>query len=480
MGAKEEEGVLKLELVGAPAFAAAHGEFLAIAKDEAALKSLSEAKGEGLVKTLSTERQKVFAKQDVFGWVNLPAISKELRSSAQETIEKALGPVAQPMLQTNLKQLNDVLEQGKEFAFGVALSPKTGIILNFYSSMRPDTEMGKQMAAMKPATGSLLLGLPNDPFVVAGGVVTNPDMERQLKQVFDTVLSEEAVGEKVDKEKLGQIRDGLVRLISSVEQLSFGVYGLPVEDNQGLINVTLVARVKDSAQWKQDARKLFTVAKEAVTEAAKKEGESEEKVKQASDAIEWKENAEKLGGAEVDEVVLDLSKLPETNPEEVDQAKKVLGPEGATVRIGSLGKDKVAVVFGGGPKRFETTAKLAAANEAPLTANAGVKEVSGRLLQGPKLVEGFFAVDKFIDLVKDISNEVGGGAMIPISLQNAAPVALAAVKVNETATQTELIFPMELMKSVADVVRPMLMMGMGAQPGDSDEPEPPVDNSGLK
>jgi hypothetical protein len=203
-------------------------------------------------------------------------------------------------------------------------------------------------------------------------------------------------------------------------------------------------------------------------------------VKQAVEAVQWKDNAEKLGGAEVDVLTVDLAKLPDAEEEEVAQAKKVLGPEGVTIRLGALGKDKIVLVFGGGSKRFEAIAKMAADNEAPLTENKSVKLVADRVPAGAKLVEGYLNIDKLIELVMDISSEVGGGIPFPINLQNAAPVAFTATKAGDAAQQSDVLIPMELVKSVADVVRPMLMMGIGGPQGGPDEPEPPSDNSELK
>lgn len=476
MGGEKDGEVSKVTFADEPAFAAPKGDFLVVAKDEAALKEAVQAKGGGLVKTMTAERAKAYTEQDIFGWGNFRGISKELRQSIREELKSEMGPQSPiESLMGSLDQLEKMIEQGESVAVGLSVDPKNGITGNFYLSMRPDTELGKQMAGMEAVKGSLLTGLPGEPFVFAMGSTASPDTERQLKQMLDVVLSEENVGEKVDKDKLAQVRDGLVHLLSSVQQMSLAIYPLPVEDAKGMVNATLVAKVRDADAWKQEAKKLFTVGKDLIVEAAKQGGEPEEQVKQFADAVQWKENAETIGGARVDHLSLDIAKIPDVGEEDADQAKKVLGPEGVLIRIGALGKDKVLVVFGGGAGRFDATAKLAAAGEAPLSGRADVKKVADRLPAGPKLLEGYLNVDTLISLVMDISSEVGGGIMFPIALRNAAPVAFTSVKIGETAQQTEVLIPMELIRSVADIVRPMLQMGIGGgpQPGDSDEPEPP-------
>jgi len=482
MGAEGEGEVKKVELFGEPAWGAARGDFLVVAKDEATLKEAIQARGDGVIKTLSAERAKAFAEQDIFGWASFRGISKELRESVRDIITKETGQgIPLEALGANLDQMEKFIEDGQDVSFGLSLDPKRGITGSFYFSMRPDTEYGRQIAAIKPLNGSLLASLPADPFVVAAGAVSNPDTERQLKKFLDLAFSEENVGDRVDKDKLAQVRDGLASLLGGVQQMSLGIYPLPIEDGQGMVNAVLIAKVKDAAQWKQEARKIFNMGKELGVEAAKKSGEPEEEVSKTANAIQWKEGAEKLGGADVDQLVVDLAQLPNSDTDTVDQIKKVLGPEGVLVRVGALGKDQILVVFGGGAKRFEAAAKIATAKEAPLAGNADIKKVADRLQAGPRVMEIYFNVDKLISLAMDISSEVGGGIMFPIALRNAAPIAMTSVKIGETAQQTELLVPMELLRSLADIFGPMLQMGLdGPQPGDSDEPELPSDESGLQ
>lgn len=480
MGGEAEGDMFKVELAGEQAFAAARGGFLVVTKDEAAMKGLLESKGDGLTKKLSAAAQKSMAKQDVFAWVSFSGLSTELCENIFASLEREMGSTPLSSMMSGKEDMKELVTQGEELALGVSLDPKQGINLQVLMAMKPDSEYGKQMAKMKAPSGSLLAGLPGDPFVFAMGAVCNPDMEKQLKKLLDVALSEEAVGDKIDKDKLEQVRGGLLKLVGTVDQLALGLYGSKPSEEQGMVTVAMVAKVEDSAAWKQEAKKLFTIGKEIATSVAKEEGESEEKVQQVLDAIQWKDGAESLGGAEVDVLTFDLAKLPDAEEEEVAQAKKVLGADAVTIRLGALGKDKVMVVFGGGSKKFESIAKLAAANEAPLTDNKAIKLVADRVSAGPKLAEAYVNIDKIFELIMDISAEVGGGIPFPLNLQNAAPIAVTSIQTGEAAQQTDVLIPMELIKSVTDLVRPFLMMGMGGGPGGADEPEPPSDNSGLR
>lgn len=480
MKAEKEGDVLKLQLAGEPSVGAVKGKYLIVAKEAAAVKDAAQAKGGGVIKAVSADRLKAFSKQNVFGWVNFRGISKDLRGAVKEKIQEAMGGMMGPamtMNKGNVEQIDKLLEEGKDAAFGISLDAKKGITANFYVAMRPDTEIGRQIAAMKPPTGPLLAGLPGEPVVFAMGSVQNPDTANQLRRLFDLVLSDESMGEKVDKKKVEAVRDDLIKLLTNVEQMSLSVAGLPAEGGEGMIGIVASAKVKNSEQWKSEATKLFKTMKDMAIDIAKKEGESDETIKKVADAVQWKENAAKVGDASVDELTVDMSQLPDADAETVDQIKKVVGKEGIKLRVAAVGPDRVLITFGGGPKRFETVAGLAAKGEAPLANSPDIKKIADRLPAGPRTMEGFFNVDKLLSTITDISNEVGSQFPFPISFKNAAPLAFTSVKVGDTGQQTEILVPMELVRSVVDGVRPMLGMFMGG-PGGGEEEQPATPSDG--
>lgn len=483
MGGEKEGDFYKLEVGGNPTVAAAREGFVVIGPSEDAVKAAVQAKGDGLMKALPADRRKMFAQQDLFVWANFRGVSKELRDTLKEELTKAMSSGGMPgalmaMQEGNFAQLAKIMEEGQELGVAASLDAKRGLTASFFMIMRPETDLGKQVAAMKPSTGSLLVGLPDEPVIFAMGSVASPDTEKQLQQALDQLLTEDTVGDTIPKEKLDSLKSGAVKLLGTVEQMSIGVSGLPAEGGEGMIGATFVAKVKDSEQWKAEARKFFATVKDVAVEAAKKEGEAEDAVKQVADAVQWKQDAEKVEGAAVDQLAVDISKLPDTDPDTVDEVKKVIGKEGVLVRVASVGKNHVAITFGGGAKRFATIAGLAGKSDAPLAKNADLKKVADRIPAGPKLMEGYFNLDQLLAVIMNISNEVGAGIPIPLMMKNAAPIAFTAVKLGETGQQVEVLIPMELMKSTADLVRPFLMMGMGGGPGGDEEPAPPPGSDG--
>jgi hypothetical protein len=483
MGGEKDGDAIKLEFMGEPSVVGTKEGYLIVAKDAAALKSALQTKG-GVIAALSPERQKVFSQSDIYGWGNFRGVSKELRDTVREQMEQAMSSLPPPLMamqKGNIEQFNQLLEEGQEAGFGLSLDPKRGLSGHFYMSMKPDSKMGKEIAGIKPTDGSLLIGLPNEPTILAVGTVAGSSSGDQLKQVFDGLLGAEGIEESVDKAKLTKVRDLLIALLGSLQKMSVGVSGLPAEGGEGMIGVSIVGEVRNADEFKKQARELFTVAKELAVDAAKKSGESEEDVKKVADAIQWKENAEKLGGANVDQLSFDLSKAPGANEEDLEQAKKIIGKEGVLVRIGSIGQNRVMVTFGGGARRFETLAGAAGKGDAPLAEHADIKKVADRLPTGPKFIEGYINIEHLFALIMDIDNEVDGGIPFPLALRNSAPIAFTGTKVGEAGQQVDVVVPMELLRSLADMVRPLLGAFMGGAPGPAPEaPQPPAEPGKLE
>lgn len=477
MGGEKDGETLKLELGGKPMVAAAKDGFLVMSPSEEGLKAAMQTKG-GVIGAFPADRQKLFAQADVYGWGNFRGVSKELRAALMEAIEEALNNIMMGAMandKSSLESIEQLMAEGQEAGFAIALKPAQGLSAQFFMVMQPDTKLGKDMAAMKPTDKPLLVGLPGEPTILAVGTVASPNTGEQIKKMFDNLLGTEGIEESVDKDKLTQIRDMVVPLADSMQQASIGISGLPAGGEDGMMALTVVGEVKNSQEFKSKVKDLVIAVKDLAIDAAKKGGEDEEKVKAVSDAFAWKENAEKVGDASVDHFTLDVAKLPDGDAETVDQVKKILGKEGALLRVASVGQNRVVVTLGGGAKRFEQIAGLASKGESPLSAHADVKKVADRLPAGPKLAEGYLNLEHMFTLIMDISNEMGGGFPFPIALRNAAPIALTVTKAGDTGQQVEVLLPVELLRSVADMVRPLMGMMMGGPgggpPGEPTEPQ---------
>jgi hypothetical protein len=482
MGARKEGETLTLELMGQPSTAATRPHFLVVAQSPEAAKAAAQARGQGLLKALSPDRQTAWGQQDFFAWASFRGVTPEMRTEIQTALQQAMNEMGGPMmagqLQGPVDKLNQLFEEGQEASVAASLEPAKGLRLSFTVEMKRDTELGRQMAAMKPVNGSLLIGLPNEPFIAALGSVATPDAEKQLRDAFDQVAA--SVGQEIDPQKRDAIKESLVKLLAGVEQMTIGVSGLPAQGQDGMIGVTFAAKVKNSQQWKAEAQKAFDLLKEVIVNAAKGEAEAETQaeVTKVADAVQWKPAA---GGGGVDQIVVDLAQIPDVGPETIEDVKQVVGQEGILIRVAAVDPQHVLVTFGGGVSRFEKVADLVRKGATPLDDHRTLKAVADRLPAGPKLAEGYLNIDQLLALVTEIGNQLGGGLPFPFALNNAAPLAFTSVKAGETGQRMELLVPTELMRAVADLARPFLMMGLGGPGGGMpEEPLPPDQESGLE
>jgi hypothetical protein len=226
---------------------------------------------------------------------------------------------------------------------------------------------------------------------------------------------------------------------------------------------------------------LFSSLKQLAIDTAKKQGQPDDKINPIADAIQWKEKAESIEGATVDHFVVDIDKLPRDengnpNAEDIEKIKSFVGKEGVLIRVAAMADNHVVVTFGGGQKRFSQVLELAAKDDPGLAQTPTLRVVTARLPKGPRLVEGYLALDQLLDFVMTTAAQMGQPIPIPLQLRNAAPIAFTVTKVTDTSQETQVLVPMELMVSVKDLIGPIMMMmggGMQPPPEPSEEPAPP-------
>jgi hypothetical protein len=476
----------RILLMGQPSLAAPKNGFLAVAQNPEALATVVSQKAGDITRTMSPDRIKEFSARDIFAWVNPRTVSKELRQELQGAMEGLLAGMPGAGPGQVFQQFEKAIDEGREFALGLSLNRQAGLTVSWYAHMQPDSELGRQMAAMKGSERSLLFGLPNEPPVLALGMVGGggdqffqAQMQRTVEQTLGFIG--EALTGLVDAERLQQLQAPITRLITSTRQISVSISVLPVEDQKGLIGLAKVIEVENPGQWKTDARNLFGQIKQIIVDAAIKDGEPEEKVKAIADAIQWKENAEQVAGGAVDHFMVDLDKLAALegaglDEDDISSIRAITGPEGLLFRLAVVGNQHLVATFGGGQQRLTTVAGHVRQGEAPLAQHRDIQQVANRQPAGPRLAEGYLSIANLLALVSNVAMEMDQPLPIP-PLRNAAPITLTSVKVGATAQHSEILVPMELIQSVKDTVAPLMMMMMGGGMDDFDdddefEPEP--------
>jgi len=476
LGGEKGDGPAKVTLMGESFLAVPVQKFVVLTQQEETLKAIAAAKGEGIIKTMAPERAKAFAERDVFGWANFRGFSPKIREEVESMLKGVMGMANEgdeEATEQSLKQVSKAIDSATEASVAISVDQR-GLDISGYFRADPSSEIGKQMAAVKGAEGSLLFGLPNEPAILAMGVVSADSLElrqKEIQEALDQLLVKGTVGEALSEGELGALKGGLVKVLGGFESASVSVSGLPAADNQGLIGVAAILKTDNAKQWQEDSHKIFDQAKDAALKVAKeKEGLEDDEVKAISEGIQWKAKAEQIGGASVDQLVVDLAKLPDIKDEKesLDQIKSIAGPDGILFRVGAVGDKYVLATLGGGAKRFEQIAQHIAKAESPLSASESIQKIAKRLPGGPKNAEVYFNVDQLLALISAVSVKLNQPLPFPLAMKNAAPIAMTSNKVDATAQEVHVIVPMELVLSVKEMaapLMPMLMGGMGSQGG---------------
>jgi hypothetical protein len=478
----EREGeLIRFELAGQPSVGAVKNGFFVIGQTPEVVTEVLRAKGEGLGSGFAPSIAKAYSTQDLMIWARPKAIPDELREEIIGMITAEVlqnNPMmAQAQLQESIARVTESIDDLDQVSLGLTLDAKIGLKFGVVAQLRPDTETARMVEGLKPPAESLLTGLPDEPAVLAGGMAagdSSPMMDR-IRDSLKQVLSPETLGEDVDAEQIGKIRESLLDVIGSTRQMSMSITALPRDSEDGLIGVAVVARVSNSERTQTQVRELFAMAKKLLIDTAVANGElTEENAKVAREAIQWKEDAEKLGGASVDHFTVDLASLPDgPDEEQLETTRKIIGQEGVLVRIAAVGEEHIAVTFGGGAKRFVQIVDGIQKKQAPLAERENIKILAGRLPSEGRIAEAYFGADNLVAMIMNIANRSGQSLppqvmMFTMGLKETTPIAFTAAKVDKLGLQYDMLVPIELLQTVMEMLQPMLQMfmgGMGGQPG---------------
>jgi len=485
--AQPDQDIYAVNLMGEASVAAPKGRFLVVSQTPEALRAALKADDGGIAKVISAERTKAYADCDLFGWACLKGFSQTLRDDVKNTLLGVMAmsdPAGAQQGQQSVQKLERFIKESKDVTLGLSLD-RGGLNLSFYFMMEPGSSLGEEMKASKGSTETLLAGLPDEPTVLALGTTFAQGKEPKLPDVVEAILGNPGVAEHFKPEQMAALKDALTRMFGDVEAGSVSMANLPPESNLGLVSVVCVAQVKNSDEYIGQSRKALDVVKQVIADsAAAPGGENEAEAVQAkavADAIAWKSRAEQIAGVSVDQITVDLANLPDATPEQIEQMKGVLGPDGLLIRVAPVDKQHVVMALGGGAERFAKVVDHVKKGESPL-AKGTVQTLGKRLPAGTRLLEGYVHVDQLLRLVTAIMAQTGQQQVMPFVMQNPAPIAFCVNRVNDTAQEVHVILPRELILSVREAIAPLMqmMMGGGAEQMDMEMPPPSAPESGVK
>jgi hypothetical protein len=445
-----EDGLSTTMLQGVPMYIAQKDKHAILAPSAETAKAVLEAKGAG--RKLFTKSQLERAQEDDLSiWINAePLVASDVIAPLFAMAEKMNNP--------SVDQLKDF----KTLQVGLQISD-AGVRLGFNIEVKPGSEMAKGMGSVRETSESLLTGLPAEPFVLAmGGLYTagsSAYMAENIGKMFDN--PQITAGGEVDAEKLKSVKDTISKMIEGLRSLAISVSALPPGPD-GLIGFAKVAGLEGDARACLDS---FATLIENVKGGLF----TDEDVNQWLKYFEYTPKAETIAGVDVDHLTVKLDQIEDIDEEDLETALKIIGKEGALLRMGAVDPHHVLTTFGGGAARFEAAAALVKEKKAPLADNPGIKKTA-EALPKKRAGEGYIALDTGLKLASEVGKIRDEPLPFAVPEVN-APIGMASTMTSKTDQQSDIFIPMDVIMAAKDVVQ--AMMGMQAPPAPAPGPATP-------
>lgn len=441
---KDEDGTMKIDLMGQALFAVPKGGFVVMGTDKASVKFVAKApKGiKGSLKSDQIDRSK---KSDLYAMLNLRPAIEMARPLVGQVVAMLMmdsmdgNPDAAEQIQKSTQEIVDLVDQINALELALGLD-EAGIQLSAFLTFKEDGEIAKSIQSSKLPPTPMLAGLPSQPYIVAMGLKRAEGQEPSgiQKMLMDLAMSQSQLGEMIDKQQLAAIQKIGDLVMRKMTNMGMAVTLLP-EGSSGAAALTEVIETSDPKGMTEAVLKAVEMYKGLF---------KDETAKAMMEAVSCKVDAEQLAGSSVSHITFDFDKAAQAMPELAQASATVdgiFGPEGILVRVGPVGDKHVVVTLGGGAKQFETVAGNVKAGKTPLYENKGIEKVRAKMPKN-RFFEMFLAVD---ELLKAIQALTGSAEIPPMSkIDGPLGVCLSAEK---NYGRLDIVVPIELLIEIKNV-----------------------------
>lgn len=359
-----------------------------------------------------------------------------------------------------------------------------GLLLSALVTFQPDTVLAKALAALEPAEGSLLAGLPDGTFVVAGGgIQTGKQYSRQIAELFSKPVIESMRGSgspalQAAATQQAKMMDIQLQLEKLQQSSSFAAYMQP-KGAEGSLTMVVSGRYTDAAKAYELVQQLVKMQVQSMLAQAPTPD-----AQRVLEAVTYTPDAETVNGAKVHTLLVDMTKLADVADLGEDDMqtfmsvlKTLFGTEGLTIRVAVTDKDIVATIGGG--KEFLAKALAAAkANAAPLAKAPAIAKVDDRLPENRVFVS-YLSVENILTVVNEVAIATGEGPLPFDPGTTSAPVAVAMLA-DPVGLHMAAYVPTELIVSIKNKAmqaqspqrRPGMRPAPATQPQEDEEEEP--------
>lgn len=459
-GEAAEGGLWTVSLAGQPTYVALGKNRLIVARQAGIATAVKNATT-SIAARLEPAEKKALEGLDLIVWADADRLLKLVKPMIDGLLvpilamQQSAGGFDATSAAMNKKQIDMFVEGAASLTVGVSLD-NAGVGLRFGITSKTGSDLARQ-TKMRNTSDSLLDGLPATDYLLAFGQTADPDQSRAALKDLDVLFSMGEEIEEIDSEKLKKARALIEEAVPMLTGLRGSIEALPPGPD-GLFGVSVIADTTDGKKALELKSKFIELGKEMLADAAEKT--EDEWIDQLNEAVIYEKEAEEIAGVKVHRLRFDLDKMEEIDEEDLEAMRKVIGREGALVRMACVSPRTVVVGFGGGKARMATLIEQAKKNEPSLAKDEGIKKVV-KFLPKERASVTYLAVDRILASVNRIM-EALEEELLPVQMPAInAPLAMVGSG-GDGWMQLDLFLPTELLVASKDAA--MVMMGQAAAP----------------
>ncbi|KPK85720.1 MAG: hypothetical protein AMJ81_03015 [Phycisphaerae bacterium SM23_33] len=385
----------------------------------AGLPPPGQAGGESVLKRLSAADKAFIADNDVTVWMD-PAKGGPTLAAAIAALQKRFEPAEGAQMPARVRLMRafatvtgaagpfgDALNQMDAFALGLRFESQ-GLLAELRCSFRPDSMLGKALAACKAAEGNPFDRLPNMPYVLALSRVNQPRPPKEWAAGrVETALSQEPLKSLPEEAKARYRRAalGLGEQIRSV-QLYFGT----VSGEGGMARMACVLECASAGETRKLLAEFTAVAGEALG-TSKDQTIGEVLVKYEGEAV-------RRGGKDADAITLKAPAGSERNQKEMHL---LLASESLRLLVAEADEKTLVITLGGGSDFLTKAMQSAAKRSGRLARDPAVAKALAML--PPKRVGTAVVNAKNLQVLLKAIKAATGGKIIPVDIASEVPFA---------------------------------------------------------
>jgi hypothetical protein len=453
-GTAGEEGIWTVNIMGQSQVAKIKGNQIVLGKSPDTVKAVAGSE-ESIAAALNKHDAAALGDLDLVVWIDgqklfapmKPQLNGLFMMMMMQAQAQGMTPAS---VEQSRKSFEEFIDGLQAVMLGVSVQNE-GIGLRGSMSAKPGSELGKKMT-YATTEGSLLDGLPGDPYLLAFGHVFNAQQAELFAAEITKAAEAGQLAKGVDEEKLGRVVNLWTDAIKMYRGMRFSVEGLEPGAG-GLVGLTKIIEVTDSERVMQVMQQAFEAGKALVMDAmtaVAQPGEGD-MVSALMEAVRFELDKEQVADTKVAQLRFDLdtlAKLGDLDENDLSKIKKVVGQEGLLFRAGAVDKDTLVVSFGGGQKRFASSVARARSDQAPLASDDGIKRIN-RQLPDARASVLYVAPDQIIKTVQNVQRAMGEEPL-PIQFPKpSAPIVIGTTGVPGWA-RGDVFVPMDIVRTATN------------------------------